>query len=66
MTKFILLLSVLALVSGIIGFSFDFAASSFLRILCLITADIAVILLLGKYLFFTEKGKQLRQRVRVR
>jgi hypothetical protein len=50
----------------VIGFTVDFAATSFLRVLFLITADIAIILLLGRFLFFSQKGKAIRQRVRVR
>ncbi|PRP66834.1 DUF1328 domain-containing protein [Nonlabens agnitus] len=66
MNKFILILAIVATLSGIIGFTVDFAATSFLRILFLVTADIAVILLLGKFLFQSEKGKRIRQRIRVR
>gem|GEM_PF-1031361 len=66
MKKYILILTIIATISGVIGFTIDFAATSFLRILCLITADIAVILILGRFVFFTQKGKELRQRVRIR
>lgn len=66
MKTFILILTIIATISGVIGFTVDFAATSFLRVLFLITADIAVILLMGKFLFFSQKGKAIRQRVRVR
>jgi hypothetical protein len=66
MKLFILILAITATISGVIGFTVDFAATSFLRVLFLITADIAIILLLGRFLFFSQKGKAIRQRVRVR
>ena len=66
MNKSILILAIVATVFGLIGFTVDFAATSFLRVMFLLTADLALILILGRFVFFTEKGKALRQRVRVR
>ncbi|WP_194850618.1 hypothetical protein [Nonlabens antarcticus] len=66
MNKYILLLVTLATVSGIIGFTTDSALTSFLRVFTLITADIAIILLIGKFVFFTDKSKTLRQRISIR
>jgi hypothetical protein len=66
MKLFIFILAITAAISGVVGFTVDFAATSFLRVLFLITADIAIILLMGKFLFFSQKGKEIRQRVRAR
>ncbi|SCX96669.1 hypothetical protein SAMN05192588_0477 [Nonlabens sp. Hel1_33_55] len=66
MNKFILILAIIATISGVVGFTIDFAGTTFLRMLFLVTADIAVILLLGKFLFHSEKAKRIGQRIRVR
>lgn len=66
MNKYILILAIMTTICGIIGFTVDFAATSFLRMMFLATADILVILMLGRFVFFTPKGKELRQRIRIR
>ena len=66
MKTFLLILITLVAVSGVVGFSVDFAATSFLRVMFLITADILVITLVGRLFFRTENGKIVRKsRVRV-
>jgi len=62
MKNIILLLVLTTAIAGIVGFSFDFAATSFLRILFLITADLLVILLLSRLFFQTQNGKIVRRR----
>ncbi len=66
MKKAILIISAIAIICGIIGFTTNVNASTFFRMMFLVFADIAVILFLGRFVFFTEKGKALRQRIAVR
>jgi len=64
MNKFLLILTSFVILSGVIGFSVDFAATSFLRVLFLITADLLVIILLGRLFFRAEGGKIVRKQSR--
>lgn len=66
MNKSLLILSILTAVIGVIGFSIDFIATSFLRVLFLITADVLVILCISKFLFNNSKAKGIKQRVHYR
>ncbi|WP_206482240.1 DUF1328 domain-containing protein [Nonlabens ponticola] len=61
MNKYILILFILTVVTGLVGFTFEFTGSTAVRITFLVAADILVILLFGKLLFWTQKTKKARK-----
>jgi uncharacterized membrane protein YtjA (UPF0391 family) len=64
MNKYILILFIISVVTGVIGFTMEFPGATALRVTFLIAADIMVILLFGKILFWTQKKRKQRRTVR--
>lgn len=56
MNKFLIIMAVSSIISGLLGFYFDLGYSDVFRIIFLITADVFVVLLAGKAMFAGTKA----------